>query len=125
MRDDLREKWQYLFAAGRLAEYMNLPDGKEVVMIMDNYRERHKVSHLVCSDLDAMHTFVRNLNRKFAVFENKKKKTSKQLLNYYQPHYDLWGEAREKALELVPIMPRRDIIELLQDFYPKQQIPLL
>lgn len=122
MTDYLRIKWQYLLAEGTLAEYMELSPGQEVVIIMDNYLEHHRYSHLVCSDLKALHTFVRNLDRKFAVFENKQKPKSKKRLAYHQPHYDIWGEARKKALDLVPIMPASAVIELLQDFYPKKAI---
>lgn len=111
--DELREKWFCLKATGRVLEYMGLDASEEVYIIIDRGHIPDKDgriwSHLTCTNLEALHTFVKNVGGKRVWFQEKPKR----------PHYDLYGKPKDKALDILSdhIMFHKSIIEFCDDFH--------
>lgn len=115
--EELKEKWEAYRAKGRVLEYLNVEPDQEVYILIDNYRESKGDSHLFCSNVEAMKSFVRNIGGKPRWFQNKYKAHKGHL----EPHYDLRGDVRKKALAILHehIIKKQLVIEFLKDFFPK------
>lgn len=115
--DEIREEWFALKATGRVLEYLGLEPEDEAYIIID---VRHTPdeqgrywSHITCSNIEALHTFVKNVGGQRKWFQDKPAR----------PHYDLYGKPKEKALDILKdhLMPHKGIVEFCQAFHADYQ----
>jgi hypothetical protein len=109
MSPDQEEVWwhQLFRPSQRLMDNLGVTAMDRVIVLIDQGTVLDPgFSHLVCNDLSVLHRFYKKLGAGGS-FQDKPR----------MPHYDIKGKPRLRALELVPTVPTRVIIEFCKDFF--------